>query len=210
MKQNEDQSKTTLIEKDNIDMLYNKSEAYQIMRNTKSEGEEKTKKSIKSYNDIKDNNNDDTPSPRVKRSNSIKLYKRHKKEKELRNSLKKENNIDIDNNKNNIYEGPVVDVVDEPINNNNNIDKKKNKSKRVTFVEPNFVSIIDVESYKKFNAENTCKDPFDEMQYMQNINNVNNINNYNINININNNKKKQEQEQEGKEKINCSCACIVF
>ena len=210
MKQNEDQSKTTLIEKDNIDMLYNKSEAYQIMRNTKSEGEEKTKKSIKSYNDIKDNNNDDTPSPRVKRSNSIKLYKRHKKEKELRNSIKKENNINIDNNKNNIYEGPVVDVVDEPINNNNNIDKKKNKSKRVTFVEPNFVNIVDVESYKKFNAENTCKDPFDEMQYMQNINNVNNINNYNINININNNKKKQEQEQEGKEKINCSCACIVF
>jgi len=209
MKQNEDQSKTTLIEKDNIDMLYNKSEAYQIMRNAKSEGEEKTKKSIESYNDIKDNNNDDTPSPRVKRSNSIKLYKRHKKEKELRNSIKKENNINIDNNKDNIYEGPVVDVVDEPIN-NNNIDKKKNKSKRVTFVEPNFVSIIDVESYKKFNAENTCKDPFDEMQYMQNINNVNNINNYNINININNNKKKQEQEQEGKEKINCSCACIVF
>ena len=205
MKQNEDQSKTTLIEKDNIDMLYNNPETNKIMKNEISEGEEKTKKSIINYNDI-NNNKDDTPSQRIKRSNSIKLYKRHKKEKELRDSIKKENNIDINNN-NNIYEVPVVD---EQINNNNNNNKKKNKSKRVTFVEPNFVNIVDVESYKKFNAENTCKDPFEEIEYMQNINNINNINNYNINININNNKKKQEQEEKGKEKINCSCACNVF
>ena len=44
--------------------------------------------------------------------------------------------------------------------------KKENaarkKKKQVKFMEPQFVEIILVESYKKFNEENTSKDPFDK------------------------------------------------
>ena len=36
----------------------------------------------------------------------------------------------------------------------------KEKEKKVKFLEPEFVQIIEVESYKKYNMENTCKDPF--------------------------------------------------
>ena len=37
---------------------------------------------------------------------------------------------------------------------------EKEKEKKVKFLEPGFVQIIEVESYKKYNMENTCKDPF--------------------------------------------------
>ena len=208
MMQNEEQSKTT-----NIDMLLNDNlESNQRVKNLKSENTRK--------NSNNDNNNFDDISPRIRRSNSIKLYKRHKKEKELNNNIIKEkdlnNNIKkekiqyIDlNNNDNIYDGPETC---EQIKNNVSINKKRNNSKRVTFLEPNFVSIINVESYKKYNEENTCKDPFDDMEFLKNINNVNN---YNINININNNNiknknKKEQQADNGKERINCSCACGIF
>ena len=199
MMQNEDHSKTT-----NIDMLLNdNSESYQIIKNLKSEGNQNRKSSVNEINNI-----DEEISPRIRRSNSIKLYKKHKKEKELSNSMKKEKIKYIDINKNdNIYDGPETC---EQIKNNINNNKKKNNNKRVSFLEPNFVSIINVESYKKYNEENTCKDPFEDLEFIKNINSVNN---YNINININNNnnkKKKEEQENDGKERINCSCACCIF
>ena len=38
--------------------------------------------------------------------------------------------------------------------------KKEKKIKKVTFMEPMFVNIIEVESYKKYNEENTSKDPY--------------------------------------------------
>ena len=41
--------------------------------------------------------------------------------------------------------------------------KLKNEKKKLLFKEPNFVEIIDVESYKKFNEENTSKDPYDHL-----------------------------------------------
>ena len=45
--------------------------------------------------------------------------------------------------------------------NNINLENiKKEKEKKVKFLEPEFVQIIEVESYKKYNMENTCKDPF--------------------------------------------------
>ena len=43
-------------------------------------------------------------------------------------------------------------------------DKKKiikKEKKRVKFLQPIFINIIEVESYKKFNEENTCKDPYE-------------------------------------------------
>ena len=39
--------------------------------------------------------------------------------------------------------------------------KKEKKIKKVKFMEPMFVNIIEVESYKKFNEENTSKDPYE-------------------------------------------------
>ena len=38
--------------------------------------------------------------------------------------------------------------------------RKEKMIKKVKFMEPSFVNIIEVESYKKFNQENTNKDPF--------------------------------------------------
>ena len=58
--------------------------------------------------------------------------------------------------------------------------KTDKKIKKVKFMEPMFVNIIEVESYKKFNEENTSKDPFD---------------------NIN-------QEKENKAKVLCSCLIV--
>ena len=43
---------------------------------------------------------------------------------------------------------------------NSDINIEKEKEKKVKFLEPEFVQIIEVESYKKYNMENTCKDPF--------------------------------------------------
>ena len=84
------------------------------------------------------------------------------------------------------------DIKNFNTNDNNLIEKNDKKIKRVSF--PNdFVTIIDVESYKKFNQENTCQDPYANI-----INNVNDNNN-------SNNKKGNEN---GKEKVVCSC--LVF
>ena len=107
-----------------------------------------------------------------KRSNSVDIYKRRNKEKKLKNN--------IDNN---------------CPNDNYNIDINNNKkNKKVTFKNPDYLTIIDVESYKQYNLENTAKDP-----YYDNCNN----NNDNDNNNNNNEKKKRE-----KEKVVCSC--LVF
>ena len=38
--------------------------------------------------------------------------------------------------------------------------KKDKKIKKVKFMEPMFVNIIEVESYKKYNEENTSKEPY--------------------------------------------------
>ena len=51
------------------------------------------------------------------------------------------------------------------------------------------MTVIDVKSYKKYNAENTAKDPYDEL--------MNNDNN-------NNNEKKK------KKKENVVCSCLIF
>jgi hypothetical protein len=138
------------------------------------------------YIDDELKNGNEDMSPRIKRSNSIKLYKRHKFLKEQKKK-EKNNNGDLKSgieNENIIKEKEKAEV--------------SKKGKKVSFLEPNFVTIIDVESYKQFNIENTSKDPFEDLEFLKNIHN---INNYNINININNNK----DEDDGKERVNCSC-----
>ncbi len=121
------------------------------------------------------------------RSNSVDLYKKHNREKKLKKM--KENNI---NSIDNIIINKNDKIIENNVNNNNQKDGKKNK--KVSFLNP-LVIIIDVESYKKFNEENTCKDPFDDI-----INNNNNNNNNNVN-----NKAKKNNENE---KVVCSCLII--
>jgi len=98
------------------------------------------------------------------RSNSVDIYKKHK--------LKKNNKI----------------------NKNENIYEYFRKDKKVSFLKPEFVTIIEVESYKKYNELNTIKDPYAEFFKNMGKNNTNNV--------------KNEQKENGKESINCSCHII--
>ena len=118
------------------------------------------------------------PFNRLKRSNSVDIYKKRKEKKLKKNQDKSDiSNINI-------------------IENDKNEFKNGKKIKKVSFLKPKFVTIIDVESYKKFNMENTSKDPMDFL-----FNNNNNINGNNNNNNFNNNNKNEED----KEKVVCSC-----
>ena len=70
------------------------------------------------------------------------------------------------NNKNNSMN--KTEIIKKGLSNDKNIlkpeekiIKNKKKKKEVKFQEPNFVKVIYVESYKKFNEENTSKDPND-------------------------------------------------
>ena len=70
------------------------------------------------------------------------------------------------NNKNNSMN--KTEIINKKIPNNKNIlkpEEKKIKNKKtkkeVKFKDPDFVKVIYVESYKKFNEENTSKDPYD-------------------------------------------------
>ena len=193
MKKNNENSKnkSNNIEehKDNLDMLLdNISESYQIMKNQKPKIDSKGKKVLINFEEKKESDDIEFTKKTLKRSNSIKLYKKHKKEKEENINENNDNTKNIKNNEN-LFKGPER--------------KKSENAKKVKFLEPNFLTIIDVESYKKFNAENTCKDPFEDLEF---LNSINNVNNYNINININN-KKNDDIE---KEKVNCSCTCSAF
>ena len=63
-----------------------------------------------------------------------------------------------------------TEIINKGIKNNNILkleekliknNKTKKDKKVVKFKEPTFVQVIYVESYKKFNEENTSKDPYD-------------------------------------------------
>ena len=60
------------------------------------------------------------------------------------------------------------------------------KLKKVKFLEPVFVKVIFVESYKKYNEENTSKDTFDDNNDLENVN----------------------KGKEDKEKVLCSCIIV--
>ena len=140
-----------------------------------------TKNEIKKENK-KDDEDDDfvLPVKTIKRSNSIKLYKKHQKDKEKKLSLKKESKKEVKNED--------VFAAEENGTKRPNKSSKNVKQKKVVFL-PNFVTIIDVESYKKYNEENTCKDPFENMEFI----------NGRININTN------DDEPDGKARVLCSC-----
>ena len=135
-------------------------------------------KSLKNQQEKNENKKDDDNEVGIavktlKRSNSIKLYKKHAREKERRESLKKESDKQIL----------------QDISNIERVKKTNKPAKKVAF-SPDLVEIIDVESYKKFNEENTCKDPFDNMEFV------------NGTISVNHN----DDEEDGKAKVLCSCS----
>ena len=193
--QSNNKSRNDLEQKEKLDMLLNNnSDPYQINQNDKQKTDNSGNKTYVSYEESK-NSEDIIPPKTLKRSNSIKLYKKHRKEKEEKEQIKNDSTKSIKNN-DNIY------VEDERDNKTKNIKENKTKNiknKRVTFIEPNFVIIIDVESYKKFNAENTCKDPFEDMDLGNNINNINNINSSN-----------NHKDEDEKERVYCSCSCLII
>ena len=98
------------------------------------------------------------------RSNSVDIYKKHK--------MKKNNQT----------------------NKNDDIYECFRTNKKVSFLKPQFITIIEVESYKKYNELNTIKDPYAEI-----FKNLGNKNNNNMN---------NKQKENGKESINCSCYII--
>ena len=166
-------------------MLNNKAESYRITKNEKMKANHKgNKKCLIDYEENKDDN-ESTLVIRRKRSNSINLYKRQRKSKESK-IKKRISRKDLGNN----------------IEKENKLPKKSSKNlrgKKVSFLKPNFVTIIDVESYKKYNEENTCKDPFEDMEYSNNMNldHINKINSRNM---------KDEEEIDGKERVQCTCS----
>ena len=194
--QSNNKSRNDLEGKEKIDMLLKNSELYQINKNDKQKTDNTGNKTYISYEESK-NSEDIIPPKGLKRSNSIKLYKKHKKQKEEKDQIKNDSTKSIKNN-DNIY------IEAEKNNKNKNIKENKEikniKTKKVTFLEPNFLTIIDVESYKKFNAENTCKDPFEDMDLGNNaLNNINYSNNH-----------KNDKDEDEKERVFCSCSCLII
>ena len=162
-----------------LDMvLNNKIESYQIIKNVKRKSSSKgSNKCLINYEDYR-NDEDDTCIRTRKRSDSIKLYKKHKRDRDLRNKNNQINSSDTQSEK--------------------KFKKKSTKNllnKKVSFLEPSFIIIIDVESYKKYNEENTYKDPFEDIEI------VNNIKIDHIESHINEN-----EIENGKESVHCSCS----
>ena len=188
-------SKNDLKVKENLDiMINNNTESYKNTKQQKNKGETSGKKK-NSINEELDNIDEEIPDIKIrKRSDSVNLYKKKKMEKEKRNKSIKENNKRQSSKINDIYS------VSESINiKKSSMYVKNSKIKKVNFSK-NFVSIIEVDSYKKYNEENTYKDPLDDLDMLRKI--------VNKKIKKNNNKKKKEQEQEkddGKARANCSC-----
>ena len=179
-------SRRALNGRDILDMILNNDS--EVFQNIQSYTIKSTnKKKIQFFQDEEQPYHNDTEEyPLFKRirSSSVDLYKRHKREKK-----NQDNNdlIRIDDNSNKNKKN------DNFINNNINTNKKnsnlKNEKKirKVSFQEPNFVTIIDVESYKKYNEANTYKDPYDDL----------------LKNNNNNGKKDNENEK-------VVCSCFVF
>jgi hypothetical protein len=176
IEENDDDTKINTTSNNNINET--KKEPKSKKENKKEKSPEKEE--IKQESKKKEEDDDDVPMRSVKRSNSIKLYKKHKKDKDKKNSSRKENDIEI--------KGKAGDIFD--ISDYKKKKKNKNINKKVSFPE-DFVTIIDIESYKKFNEENTCKDPFENIEII------------NGHINF---IKKDDDESDGKARVQCSCA----
>ena len=171
--ENRDETKINTTSNNNINESKNESKSKKEKKKEKSPQKEEIKESIKKEDD------EDLPMRSIKRSNSIKLYKKHKKDKDKKNSSKKDNDIEVKDKAGDIFE----------ISDYKKKKKNKNTNKKVSFPK-DFLTIIDVESYKKYNEENTCKDPFENMEF---------VNGRLINT------KKNDDEPHGKASVLCSC-----
>ena len=189
-------SKNHSKDKNNLDMLMNNNdESYLAAKNQKIKGENMKKKKG-SINYEEEKNDEYIPDPRTrKRSNSVDLYKKQKREREKKNKNNKESNKNVKLNNNNIYE--VAESTNPITIRKSSKNIKNGKEKRVTFPKK-FVTIIDVESYKKFNEENTSKDPFEDMEFLKNLK-IDNINN-----------KKFEDDEEDDGKARATCSCLIY
>ena len=174
-------SKYDLNQKDDINMiLNNKTESYIIMKSQKVKSNKQGKKKcLIDYEELK--NEDNLRKVRTRnRCDSVDLYKKHKREKKKK-SKKKKSTENIKNYNCNVYK-------DE--NEIKNLEKENTKNlrfKKVSFLKPNFITIIDVESYKKYNEENTYKDPFEDIEL------------------INDHKNIYKNEIDTKERTQCTC-----
>ena len=183
-------------------------------------------KFLQNYSRINENEIDDyIPSNKLKRCNSVDIYKKRIREKKLKNMQNKNEHENFDNTRN------------LNTNDNNIIEKNGKKIKRVSFVSPTLVTFINVESYKKYNQENYSDEPFERVinnkinikksinmkfnknndinndmnnDMNNNINNKNNDINNNSNINMNNNSDiKIEKKENQIEKENVVCSCLI-
>ena len=175
IEENDDDTKINTTSNNNINETKKESKSKKEKKKEKSPEKEEIKQESKK----KEEDDDDVPMRSVKRSNSIKLYKKHKKDKDKKNSSKKDNDIEVKDKAGDIFE----------ISDYKKKKKNKNANKKVSFPK-DFLTIIDVESYKKYNEENTCKDPFENMEF---------VNGRLINTQKNN------DEPNGKTSVLCSC-----
>ena len=175
IEENDDDTKINTTSNNNINETKKESKSKMEKKKEKSPEKEEIKQESKK----KEEDDDDVPMRSVKRSNSIKLYKKHKKDKDKKNSSKKDNDIEVKDKAGDIFE----------ISDYKKKKKNKNINKKVSFPK-DFLTIIDVESYKKYNEENTCKDPFENMEF---------VNGRLINTQKNN------DEPNGKTSVLCSC-----
>ena len=133
-------SKSVMNENEILEMLDNNVEYYKIANPIKIKAEKMKK--IQFYEQMGVNKNDClNKGKQLIRNNSVDLYKKHMREKKLKNN----------------------DINGFNINNNfNNNEKDGKQNKQVKFLGSKFVTIIEVESYKKYNVENACKDPYEK------------------------------------------------
>ena len=175
IEENDDDTKINTTSNNNINETKKESKSKKEKKKEKSPEKEEIKQESKK----KEEDDDDVPMRSVKRSNSIKLYKKHKKDKDKKNSSNKDNDIEVKDKAGDIFE----------ISDYKKKKKNKNTNKKVSFPK-DFLTIIDVESYKKYNEENTCKDPFENMEF---------VNGILVST------KKKDDEPNGKASVLCSC-----
>ena len=154
-------SKKSSIEKNNT-CIDSKRRDQTSSKNETTKGEKNYEN--RSATDSEEKNDDKTPI----RKSSISLYKNKKLQKKIEKIVKE-------------TQGNLNSNIDKQQTTN----KGKVSTKKVTFSKTNFLNIINVESYKKYNAENTCEDPFEDI-------------------------KKTDKNQQSNDHVNVNCTCFIF
>ena len=182
---NDNNSNRKIDEKDIIDMIIdNNSEDLKNIKSHPLKMKNIKKSNIPQENQQTNENITDELFPTYKRRNSINLYKKNKVEKKNNNENYNLSKTNDKTSTNILNDKDITNKIND--NSQDNQEKSKKSKKKVKFNEPNFVEIINVESYKQFNMENTSKDPYEDL----------------YNDDNNNNKEKKDN---GKERVICSC-----